>query len=85
MLYSLYFKFNNIYAQLPVNPDEYTIGKKGSNERYQVLGLGQIIVPRGSELVTISWDGLFPYNLDDFPMLKSYSGKYLGPELFFFT
>ena len=81
MLYTLYFKINNNYAQLPVNPEEYVIGKKGSNERYRVLELGNIVIPRGSEPITISWEGIFPYNLNDFPLVK-YSGNYLGPEYF---
>jgi hypothetical protein len=51
---------SNSPIRLPVNPTEYSVTKATDNTRYNVLDLGEIIVPRTPKLITFSWDGLLP-------------------------
>lgn len=46
--------------RIPVNPENYAIEYAADSERYNVLGLGEIIQPRAEKLAAISWEGIFP-------------------------
>ncbi len=59
---SIYLKFGS-RAKLPVNPEELSIQRPTDNKTYDVLGVGQIIVPKKPALKVISWEGFFPGNL----------------------
>lgn len=63
--YGIYLmaKLDGVYATIrfPVNPRELKIEYPEDNERFNVLGLGEIVQPRKPGLATVSWDnGLFP-------------------------
>lgn len=48
--------------KIPVNPEEITIQHPTEHKTYDVLGVGQIVVPRKPSLKVISWEGFFPGN-----------------------
>lgn len=56
---SIYVKFGK-RMKIPVNPEEITIQHPTENKTYDVLGVGQIVVPRKPSLKMVSWEGLFP-------------------------
>lgn len=48
------------YIILPVNPEELVIKVRGDNDRYALLGIGDVIVPGGAGLRTVSIASVFP-------------------------
>lgn len=50
---------------IPVNPEELNIRHPSQNERYHVLGKGEIVVPRAPGLTEVSWESYFPAETDD--------------------
>jgi len=63
--YGLYFQKGNTVARLPANPEEYTIESPTGNTRYNVLDLGEIIIPRIPNLKSISLESYFPGDPED--------------------
>lgn len=63
MSYSVYFKYNNETYPLPVNPEQIEISVVQANEKYNILKLGQIVVPTHMELAKYSFEVEFPYSL----------------------
>lgn len=59
---SIYLKFGN-KLKIPVNPEEIEIKYPSNNKEYEVLGTGQIVVPRKPGLKEISWESFFPGDL----------------------
>lgn len=51
--------------EFPVNPKEYTISYPSDNKTYNVLNIGEIIVPRLPSLMVVSWDSYFPGDSND--------------------
>lgn len=51
--------------EFPVNPKEYTISYPADHKTYDILDIGEIIVPRLPSLIEVSWDSYFPGNSDD--------------------
>lgn len=51
--------------EFPVNPKEYTISYPTDHKTYDILNIGEIIVPRLPSLMEVSWDSYFPGNGDD--------------------
>nr|WP_314464657.1 hypothetical protein [uncultured Clostridium sp.] len=51
--------------EFPVNPKEYTISYPADHKTYDILDIGEIIVPRLPSLMEVSWDSYFPGNGDD--------------------
>ena len=51
--------------EFPVNPKEYTISYPADHKTYDILDIGEIIVPRLPSLMEASWDSYFPGNSDD--------------------
>lgn len=51
--------------EFPVNPKEYTISYPADHKTYDILDIGEIIVPRLPSLMEVSWDSYFPGNSDD--------------------
>ena len=58
---SIYIKFGK-KAKIPVNPEELTIQRATDNKTYDVLGKGQIVVPKKPSLKVVSWEGFFPWD-----------------------
>lgn len=56
--YGVYFKKGSTIVQLPVNPEEIPIKYPSDNTRYNVLSLGEIVVPRIPKLKTVEFDFL---------------------------
>ncbi len=51
--------------EFPVNPKEYTISYPADHKTYDILDIGEIIVPRLPSLMEVSWDSYFPGNDND--------------------
>lgn len=45
---------------IPVNPEEISIKYPSDNKDYDVIGIGQVVVPRKPALKEISWESFFP-------------------------
>ncbi len=59
---SIYVKFGKKKVKIPVNPEEPVIRRPTSHKKYEVLGLGEIVVPRKPSLKTVSWESFFPWD-----------------------
>lgn len=63
--YGVYFTKNDFTVRIPVNPQEISISHNADNETYNVLGLGQVVVPREPELRKVEWNSFFPSSAAD--------------------
>ncbi len=61
---SIYVVFGRKKAKIPVNPEEVEIQHPTDHKAYDVLGIGQVIVPMKPSLRLVSWEGFFPENLE---------------------
>ena len=59
--YAIFFDNNNKTYRLPTNPEQIETSTTQANERYEVLKLGQIVVPTHMELYEYSFDCEFPH------------------------
>lgn len=51
--------------EFPVNPKEYTVSYPTAHAKYNVLDVGDIIVPKLPSLMEVSWESYFPGNPED--------------------
>lgn len=58
--YAIYFTRDTQVVRLPVNPATLPVDRSTSNEDYNVLGIGPIMVPRTPDLRVVSISGYFP-------------------------
>lgn len=58
--YAIYLKKGSEKIRFPVNPEEINIENPGDNAEYNVIGIGQIAIPRTPKLKKVAWEGLFP-------------------------
>ena len=63
---SIYIKFGGKKVKIPVNPEEIEIEYPTDNKTYNVLGKGEIVVPRKPSLKVVSWDSFFPSGNDPY-------------------
>lgn len=56
---SIYLRFGK-KLKIPVNPETIEIKYPSNHKEYDVLGIGQIVVPRKPGLKEVSWEGFFP-------------------------
>lgn len=63
---------------MPVNPNEFSITHPSTNTKYNVLGIGEIIIPREPGLRIITWESWFPGS-DDSPYVLT-AGNFRDPE-----
>lgn len=63
--------------EFPVNPKEYSISYPSDNKTYNVLDIGEIVVPRLPSLMEVSWESYFPGDSDD-PLI--YGHDWSDPE-----
>ena len=73
---NIYLKFGT-KIQVPVNPDQIEITHPSENVTHNVLGVGEIVVPRKPGLTEIQWDSFLP-GADSDP----YVSDYIAPEEF---
>lgn len=58
--YLIYFTRNAQSISLPINPEDLPLNNPGKNGTYNVVGLGDIIVPRTPGLRTVKISSYFP-------------------------
>lgn len=63
--YGLYIAKGTQVVRIPVNPQEYPIQMDGNNDTYDVMGIGEIMIPRIPKLRVIPWESYFPVSRDD--------------------
>lgn len=78
--YGVYFRKDGITIRLPVNPEELPIEYPTENNRYNVLDLGEIVVPRTPKLRQVSFEGVLPGDPDD-PLIQTVGG-FKPPEFY---
>lgn len=79
LLYRMYIIVNGIVYQLPVNPQTFKTNANSKNTEYNVLGIGDIVIPKTPALKTWEWEGLLPIDLSD-PMVNS--GSFFPPSFY---
>lgn len=57
---AIYLEFDKHKMRLPVNPEELEISHPTDNQDFNVIGVGQVVVPRKPSLRKISWESWFP-------------------------
>lgn len=77
--FGLFFTRDSTVIRLPVNPDTLPVVKEGNNGDYNVLGLGQIMVPRIPNLRTVEIESHFPGRVS--PMTLT-GGGFREPEFY---
>jgi len=77
--YGIYFSQNGRTVRLPVNPEEIIIECPADNTRYNVLGLGEIVVPRTPKLRQISWECFLPGTPEPYALTL---GSFKKPEFY---
>lgn len=58
----IFFEYNNLVAQIPVNPEKIEIGFSSSNKTLEVVKLGEINLLKKKKLETIKFESFFPYD-----------------------
>lgn len=58
-------------VEFPVNPKEYTISYPTEHTEYNVLDIGEVIVPKLPSLMVVSWESYFPGSSDD-PLIQGH-------------
>ncbi len=48
------------YIILPVNPEKFSVKIKGKNDYYDLLEIGEVVIPYGAGLRSFSFSSLFP-------------------------
>lgn len=73
---NIYLKFGRS-IQIPVNPEEIEITHPSNNVTHDVLGVGEIVVPKMPGLSEITWESFLPGDDSD-----PYVSDYIDPETF---
>lgn len=55
------FDYNNKTYRLPVNPETFEVTSVMSTETYDILGVGQIVIPSGLEVREFNFETELPY------------------------
>lgn len=58
--FGLFFSRDRTVIRLPVNPEELPEEHPGDTETVNVLGLGEVIIPRAPKLKTVTIESFFP-------------------------
>lgn len=77
--YSFFININQKTMEIPVNPQDYTISYPAENKTYNILSIGEVVVPELPSLMEVSWDSYFPGKSSDV-MLMGRSWK--APETY---
>ena len=60
--FGVYFTTDKQTVRLPVNPSEITVSYPGDNTQYNLIDLGEAVIPRNPKLATVTLDSFFPRN-----------------------
>lgn len=60
--YGIYIKTDKQSIQFPVNPQELSVTYGGDNTNYNLIGKGEVIIPRRPKLATVEISSFFPRN-----------------------
>lgn len=60
MSYAVFFDYENATNRLPTNPESVTISSTQAHEKFNILKLGEVVVPTHEELKTYSFECEFP-------------------------
>ena len=77
--YAIFFDYNNSTYRLPVNPEKLEITKTQANEKYQVLGTGQVTIPSYAELYEYAFSAEFPHTRQHY---IETAGDFKGPDFY---
>ena len=77
--FEICFRLDGQLIRLPVNPAKLPVAHPTSNDKYNVLGLGEIMVPRLPDLRTLRISSFFPGR--PLPGMQEQSG-FLPPEFY---
>ena len=61
---AFYFEYEGRTEKLPVNPSVLPISRAGDNESADIIGYGEITIPKRPKLTDITIEGVFPYSAD---------------------
>lgn len=75
--YNFYLDIGGETIEFPVNPKECSISYPTDHKTYNILDLGEIIVPRLPSLMEVSWESYFPVNEND-PLIMGHD--WMEPE-----
>lgn len=64
-MYEILFILENSILRIPVNPETLSLASPADNKTYNILDLGEIVVPQTPALCEISWESFFPQNIDE--------------------
>ena len=62
--YGIFFSYANQVIRLPINPQELPVVREGSNDTYNVLGIGDITISRIPKQKVITIESYFPARVD---------------------
>lgn len=77
--YNFYLDISGDTIEFPINPKECTISYPTDHKTYNILDIGEIIVPRLPSLMEVSWESYFPINKND-PLIMGHDWK--DPETY---
>lgn len=58
--YGIFFSYGGRVIRLPINPERLPVESEGDNQTYNVLGIGDITVPKRPKQRVVTIDGLLP-------------------------
>lgn len=79
MSYAVFFSATGVVYQLPTLPEQIEISSVQANEKYEILKLGQIVVPSHMELVEYSFETEFPHSIRHY---VETSGGFQGADVY---
>lgn len=83
MSYAIFFDKNNVTYRLPVNPEELEIQSNQATEKYNILKLGEVVVPTHNELKTYTFETEFPHEATQYvTATKDFKGPDFWLDLF---
>lgn len=79
MSYAIFFDYNGTTYRLPTNPETLKITSAQANEKYVMLGLGQVAVPTDLELSEYAFECEFPHSERGY---TETNGSFKGPDYY---
>ncbi len=77
--FGLFFTRDSTVIRLPQNPEKLPVARPGGNSDYNVLGLGQIMIPRTPNLKEVTISSYFPGRISAGVLT---SGGFESPEFY---
>lgn len=78
-MFGIYFHTSKQTVRLPMNPSELTIRYDGDNTNYNLISLGEVVIPRNAKLATVEMSSFFPRNAF---MAGTASDSWYKPEFY---